>query len=271
MILKFILAGLLLCVSGSSLALDFKIKGKPLQSFDQKSLERNKNASSTAIFEPHMDQVITYVGIPFNDLMDEAVGKSWRLEEEILFTCSDGYQSSIPVSKFKRFKAWLVWSRKDGKTFEISNKFQSNEKVYLGPYYLVWENQKEPELLEGGGTDFPYQIVAIDLISFKDKFPKIAPPAKSAPSVQEGFLLYRKYCLSCHSLDGEGGQKAPDLKLVNPFKRMSLAELRRWILSPQSVKPGTLMPPFGPKLPDRETKADALIEYLKVMIDTKSK
>lgn len=255
---------LLLLLTGQAQALEFKFKGRPTQSVEQAKFIKNPGSAPVALLEPHLDEVVTYVGVPFNRVMDQAYGKKWRNQEEILFTCADGYQSSIPASKFQHFKAWLVWARKDGKSFEIKNKLQGNETVRLGPLYLVWENQHEPELLEGGASDSPYQVVSIDVISFKDRFPKLAPPANSSAAVHEGFLLYRKYCMSCHAIDGEGGKKAPDLKLTKALTRLSPADLRRWILSPSSVKPGTLMPPFAPKLPTREKAVDSLIAYLNI-------
>jgi mono/diheme cytochrome c family protein len=264
--LPFCILASFLVMTTSASALELKFKGKSNQLIEQSKLIQNKNASGITIFEPHRDELVTYVGLPFNQLMDDVFGEKWHREEEILFTCIDGYQPSIPVSKFKRFKAWIVWARKDGKPFEIVNTLQASEKVDLGPLYLVWDNQKEQELLEGGASDFPYQIASIDLISFKDKFPKLAPPVGSSADVTEGFLLYRKYCMTCHAIDGEGGQKAPDLKLTNAMARIPLKELRRWILSPDKVKPGTKMPPFAPKLPNREKAVDPLINYLKVIL-----
>ncbi len=246
--------------------LEFKMKGNLRQSI---AIPSEKNSRSVIILEPHMDQLVAYVGKPFNEMMDNALGQDWRKGEEILFTCLDGYQSSIPVKKFQRFKAWIVWNRKDGKPFEITNKLQNNEKVSLHPTYLVWENQKEKELLEGGANDFPYQVASIDVISFKDRFPKLAPPAGSNQKVQEGFLHFRKYCMNCHAIDGEGGQKAPDLKLLNPMVRLTKSELRQWLLSPQTVRPQTLMPPIAPKLPSREKVADLVIEYLESVLAKK--
>jgi hypothetical protein len=267
MIRSLLIASIFFIPSVSHAAkLEFKFKGKVQQSIEIKSI---KKSSSVTVLEPHMDQLVTYEGKPFNQMMDDTIGRQWRQGEEVLFTCLDGYQSSIPVKKFEHFRAWLVWARRDGKPFEITNKLQYNEKVLLGPIYLVWENQKEPELLEGGTNDFPYQVASLDVISFKERFPKIAPPVASSQNIKEGFLYFRKYCLNCHAIDGEGGQKAPDLKMLNLFGRLNKVQLRKWILSPQSMKPTTLMPPFAPKLPNREKAADMVVDYLEMIIPKK--
>ena len=244
----------------SASAFEFKVKGSVRKSLSDDSLRSSKNAANVSIVAPHENRLLSYKGLPFNDLMDQTIGKSWRDAEEVLFTCADGYQPSIPVEKFKRFKAWLVWTRADGKPFQITNKLQGNEQVRLGPFYLVWENDHNEELLNDGADDFPYQVVSVDLISFKDKFAKLAPPAGS--QVTDGFLLYRKYCMKCHTLNGEGGGKGPELKSMDFVSDKQRAAVKRWILAPQDIKKGTTMPAFAPKLKDRDHQADKILEYL---------
>ena len=117
--------------------------------------------------------------------------------------------------------------------------------------------------MDDGADDFPYQVVSVDLIRFKDKFPKLAPSPANAIRDNEGFILFRKYCVKCHGIDGEGGQKGPDLKKSDAFTRLSNEQLRRWVLDPQKSKPGTAMPPFAPHLPEREHKLDQILSYLK--------
>ena len=246
--------------SPSLFAFDFKAKGVLKKSIHDDTLRSSKNTARIAVIEPHESQLISYKGVPFSELMDQSIGTSWREADEILFTCTDGYQPSIPVAKFKRFKAWLVWGREDGKPFQVTNKLHGNEHVTLGPYYLVWDNNHNEELLRDGADDFPYQIVSLDLISFKDKFAKIAPPPGA--DVNEGFLLYRKYCMKCHTLNGEGGAKGPELKTMDFVGAKQRAIFRRWILAPQEIRKGTTMPAFGPHLKDREQRADKILDYL---------
>ena len=214
------------------------------------------------IIEPHMSRDVTYVGRPFNEILEELFGSTWRQKEEILLTCADGYQSSIPVDKFLAHKAWLVWGRSDKASFELVNNLQGGEIVKLGPYYLVWENQHDTVIREGGATDFPYQVVSVDLISFKERFPKLAPDAGAPSEVREGFKLYRTYCMSCHAIDGEGGKKAPDLGKMGLFTRLKVKKLKAWILDPAKLKPGTAMPAFAPNASGRVAQADKIIKYL---------
>jgi cytochrome c2 len=221
---------------------------------------------AVSMIEPHMNIKVTYVGRPFNSVMDELFGVTWHKQDEVLLTCADGYQSSIAPEKFLSHKAWLVWERADHASFEVRNNLQGGELVKLGPYYLVWENENDAEIRAGGATDFPYQVVAIDLISFKERFPRLVPNKTAKPEIHDGFKYYRTYCMSCHAMNGEGGKKAPDLQDVGLFTRIKEAELRAWMLNPAKVKPGTLMPALAPQSPDRDVKATKIISYLKSKI-----
>jgi mono/diheme cytochrome c family protein len=46
----------------------------------------------------------------------------------------------------------------------------------------------------------------VDLVRFADKAVKLAPPTTAKQDAKEGFALFRKTCLACHTLNGEGGQ-----------------------------------------------------------------
>ena len=68
--------------------------------------------------------------------------------------------------------------------------------------------------------------------------------------------------MKCHALGGEGGKKGPDLKLIDTFKRLSSADLKRWIIDPAKMKPGTTMPPLAAEKKDREAKASLILNYI---------
>ena len=111
----------------------FKEHGKVRQTSEQSTLESLSTAESWTIYEPHEKRERTYRVIPFNQLMDKVYGPSWRKAEEILFTCSDGYQPSIPTAKFLKFDAGLAFPTGPTDTFELTNTLQNNEKINLGP------------------------------------------------------------------------------------------------------------------------------------------
>jgi mono/diheme cytochrome c family protein len=145
------------------------------------------------------------------------------------------------------------------------NKLQNNEKVALGPLYLVWNNIGSKALLESGASDMPYQVKTVELKT-EDPLASLAPPGGSSEQVQRGFEHFRKYCVSCHTINGEGGGKAPELNYpVSVTEYIKPEYLKRWIEQPQTIRYNTPMPALGHEVPNRDRVADEIIAYLKVM------
>ena len=92
-------------------------------------------------------------------------------------------------------------------------------------------------------------IVANSLVGSADGGAE--PPWKTfnptAADVHEGRqIMERNGCLSCHTVDGFGGQIGP--RLNGSAQRKTKEDLFLWIKSPIDVKPGTRMPQYN--LPD---------------------
>lgn len=86
----------------------------------------------------------------------------------------------------------------------------------------------------------------------------------TSDDVHEGRdILQRNGCLSCHSLEGFGGQIGP--RLEGAAQRKSREDLFLWIKSPADVKPGTRMPQYN--LPDESILK--IISYLETKDTTK--
>ncbi|GAB4473194.1 MAG: hypothetical protein Kow00124_11880 [Anaerolineae bacterium] len=82
-------------------------------------------------------------------------------------------------------------------------------------------------------------------------------PVDLSDPVASGELLVIKYgCTDCHRIEGQGALTAPDLSGVT--ERLDDAELRLWLRSPRSIRPGTAMPDFN--LSDAEV--EAIVAYL---------
>ena len=142
--------------------------------------------------------------------------------------------------------------------------------VELGPLYLVWDNLKSTELREEGAADMPYQIKEIELTSFAARFPALSPPANASQQVQQGFLHFRKHCIACHTINGQGGGKAPELNYPLSVTEYIKPEfLKRWIDDPSSIRYNTTMPALTAEIPAREKVIEELIAYLKAISTVK--
>lgn len=252
--------------------LTFKNHGKVIKELSLEKLKKVIQSTTITVFEPNESENIRHKGFPVNNLLTGIYGDKWKETEEILFTCRDGYQKSIPSIEFKEYPSYLVYTNPDKVEFTLINRLQNNQLVDLGPFYLVWDNISHPELQDEGASNWPYQVTTIDLINFRDRFPNMAPPKNSPMNVKNGFLAFRQYCMACHTINGEGGEKSVELNYpVNVTEYFKESWLIKWIDTPTSVRFNTTMPALNPKLKDRETVIKDIIAYLKAMKDNKRK
>lgn len=143
----------------------------------------------------------------------------------------------------------------------------------------LWFETKERGLFLGQcaeycGTQHAHMLLRVNVDS-PDEFQKWvdhqANPAAEDAAAQRGRELFlSQTCINCHRVRGTGaaGTYAPDL--THLMSRRTLAsgmvpnnheQLRKWIINPQQVKDGCLMPAFG--LGDEQV--DRLVEYLETL------
>ena len=86
----------------------------------------------------------------------------------------------------------------------------------------------------------------------------VAPPAVSAPLIEQGGKVFAEKCVVCHMINGKGGTVGTDLTSVG--KRHDAAFLQTLLQNPKQYYPqGVKMPAFNDmKKEDR----DALIAFL---------
>src|SRR6201993_4582464 len=96
------------------------------------------------------------------------------------------------------------------------------------------------------------------------------PAKEDAKEVAGKRVFERTACLNCHAINGTNGTGRFGPDLTHLMSRRTIASgvvennaqnLRRWIESPDSIKPGSLMPAM--KLND--TELDALVRYLETL------
>jgi cytochrome c2 len=248
--------------------LSLKSRGVQNQSLTMSELTKISPPEKIKVWSPIENKQHTYEGISANRVFDQVWGKSWRSGDEILMTCLDGYQPSIPVARFLKHTSWIAFKRDDQSTFAVSAP-KTGQVIPLGPFYLIWENIQDQEMKQEGENGWPYQLIAFDQIKFTEKFPKIAPIPNANQSAKDGFLAFRKYCLKCHAINGEGGNMGPELHApVNVTQYFKEKWLKAWIANPASVRNNSKMPPPFYDLKDRkkiDQTVDQIISYLKAL------
>jgi mono/diheme cytochrome c family protein len=248
---------------------EFKKEGKVVKTMSVDDLRTLAPERSLEVFEPHERRNRVYRVLAARAVFDDVFGKDWEKAREIVFTAIDGFQPSAPVKKFLNHDAYFAFANADTGPFTLINKLQNNEVVSLGPLYLIWDNLRSKELLETWVSDMPYQVKAIDL-KMKGAFLNMAPPSGSSEQVQRGFEHFRTQCAACHTINGDGGGKAPELNYPESVVEYIKPEyLKRWILAPQTIRYNTHMPALAEEISNREKVAAEIIAYLKAISGAK--
>lgn len=267
--LKIILVLALITLPLMGETFTFKRRGVTVQAPSLEEMQKKVAPKTLPIFELHDQKEKKYVGIPFSELLSAVYGKDWQATEELLFTCKDGYQPTVPAAEFLKYPSYLSYSI-EGQKFVVDNLSQNEKNIDLSPFYLVWDTITHPELRKQGMGNWPYQVIAVDLVQFKDRFPNLAPPARSSPQVVRGFLTFRSNCLACHSVNGDGAPKSVELNYpVSVTEYYKEAWLEKWILSPTNLRFNSTMPALSTSDPKKDVKD--ILAYLKAMAKQKIK
>jgi mono/diheme cytochrome c family protein len=251
-------------------ALELRAEGKPVKRLARAELDRLVAPARLVVLEPHEGVDRTYEGYPFAALLDAVYGPAWRKGDVVVLGCADGYAPAVPVAKLIAHQSLLAFRRADGAPFAMKNRSQGDERVELAPYYLVWENRRDAVARADGGAHWPYQVTSVDLVAFPARYPGLAPPPRAAEGARRGLAAFVKHCMPCHTVNGEGGDKAPELNYpVSVVEYIAEPFLRRWIEAPAQVRWNTRMPGLNPDEPDRARVVDDLVAYLRAMATAK--
>lgn len=243
----------------------FKEHGKVVKQLPLDEILEVSKPVTKQVNDPLEDAIITYKAVPLAVLLKKIYGRRFQQSEGLLFICSDGFQSFVPKEDFRNAQAFLAFERIGQASFSLVNKHEANKLIPLAPFYLIWETSKA-----GSNEEWAYQIVGVDLINFGEHFPQTAPPANSPTSVKRGFIAFTKRCISCHTINGDGGGKAPELNYpVNVTEYYNEYWLRRWIAQPTDVRFSTSMPSLSLPAEERDAAINDLIAYLKAMAKNK--
>ena len=88
-----------------------------------------------------------------------------------------------------------------------------------------------------------------------DNKPADANTASTATTGGAGETVFKAKCASCHTINGSGGHKGPDLSHVGAEAQHTASWLTEFIKNPQSKKPGARMPGFEGKISDQDLQA----------------
>jgi mono/diheme cytochrome c family protein len=209
------------------------------------------------VFEPHENSQKNYRGFSVLPLVEAVYGKNQMGNlDTLVFYCTDGYRSDVPLEEFKTKKATLSFAMADGSPFVLKNE----KAIPLGPFYLTWDH---PDAASAKKNFFrwPYAIHKVDFIDSKKAYQPLLPKANSPENVKTGHREFLKHCFSCHTLNEVGGLRGPPLNYFVQTKTST--ELASYILNPKAANKNSQMSGLPAELAGREKVADDIVSYLK--------
>jgi hypothetical protein len=205
----------------------------------------------------------TFRAIPINAVLTKIYGDDWQTREEVLVSALDGFKSSIAVEQFLSYNGYLAFEQVNRPQFVLV-KASDGKYVELGPFWLIWDNLTNAELQASDSYFWPYQVASFDLVTFAERFTNAVPPEGSSESVQQGFVAARKYCMHCHKVNGDGGNKSADLIQAELIATKTDERLKEVILDREAL-PNISGMVLREEVANREQVADDIIAYLRTM------
>ncbi len=196
-------------------------------------------ARTITIEDPAFKKTKHYRAVPLKDLLTAAYGGSWgeNAMGEVFFDALDGYRSHAQVSVLMNDGGMIAFADADLKDWETLPKGGTP-----APFYLVWTG---PEQGPKNGFPWPWQTVGVKMTVLEDEYPKALPKGAGPDTAPvRGWTIFRRSCISCHSISGAGGTVGPDLnepRGVTSYQRKSF--LKKFIKKASDFR-HTKMPDF---------------------------
>lgn len=274
----FLIIGMICCITSMVFpeTLTIKSHGKVVKNWELKALSGavavQPLTTNNPYFEDKKQQKRVYEGFELKKLLTKVYGNAWKKEEELLLTCLDGYQASIPTAEIKKHKGFLVFKEKAHANLVPFEKNDKGVPVELGPFYLVWETIQDKKAASNSWLNWTYQVNTFDLISFRERFPNMAPPKSASRKIKNGFMNFRQHCMGCHMMNGEGGEVGPELNYpVSVLEYFRPGWVERYINNPQSIRFNSKMVVGTFIAKKRKGTIKDIIAYMKMMVKHKRK
>lgn len=258
----FFFLGLFLLLSPSVRAedrgLEFFVSVDSVAAYSASGLRERLKSHRVRFDDPMHGKPKTYRAFALHDVLELGFGAAWMSAEygEATFAALDGYESYAEAELLRRDGGFIAFEDLDVPGWEpIGHK-----KADPAPYYLFWTGKEQST---ANGYPWPWQLAAIHLMRFEERYPGVVPKGAAADSsARRGFTVFKQQCFRCHAMDQQGGKIGPDLNAPrNITTYRDAALLKEFIRAPSKFRHSNM--PDHEHLSDGEL--DDLLDYLRFM------
>ena len=222
---------------------------------------RHLQLDSVVVLDPVYKKHKRYAGYWLSDIL---AFENIKADPNTIWTFKalDGYKVSIAVkdvlqSGVKAFVAIADLDKEEG--WEMIQ--QGKDWISPGPYYLVWQTPME-DVVPSIKLPWPYQMIEMTIHKADDTKESLFPDSHDkTESITRGYKVFQVNCISCHSINLDGGVVGPELNVPkNILEYENPKFLKDFISNPNSYRARSKMPAFSSTLTSQEL--DQVLEYL---------
>ncbi|GAB5528179.1 MAG: cytochrome c [Roseivirga sp.] len=152
---------------------------------------------------------------------------------DVIFKCADGYKPHMPLEKVLAGNGYLAYHDMEAPE---GKHWPDSLAETLSPFYLVWPDV-DPQIKDYAR---PYALLGAEFKSVTEEFAAAIPQASEH---LEGYELFNNTCMTCHSVNKAGGNKAPEFNYPkNITEYWTKENIWLFIQNPTSFRYSSQMP-----------------------------
>lgn len=201
-----------------------------------------------------------YQAYPLSEIINKLTLPTGQRSDDwmVVFTAADGYNVAMSYLDASKEQGYIAFKDNAAESDNWQTFKFGKKTMTPAPYYLVWPKAD----LDEWNYPWPFQLVAVSLQPTKVYYGAAAPANSNNPQVDNGFKLFSRYCIRCHSVNLAGGNVGPELNIPkNVSEYFNQNELPGFIRNAPAYRAGTKMPSFENLISSDDTLA--IVHYLK--------
>ncbi len=245
--------------AGETATLVFRAAGGKETALAKSELRARCGPRTVTVLDPYYQAPRRFVACPLERVFELGLGAppAAFASEDFLLVALDGYTRTTAGSQLAEGGAFVALDDAD-RVARGESGFDpiDRRQVDAGPFYMIWTG---PGRNDAHRYPWPYELARIEVVRFEERFPHTVPAgaAEGSPA-RRGFAVFRRECVSCHAVNGEGGSVGPELNVPKSVAEYrDAAWIKAYVRDPSAIR-YTSMPSH---LHLGEADLDALVAY----------